>query len=1018
VPTRGDRLDAVFDYLKKSFVYQYLGFSRKRKTLFSTLKLYFSLQPEAANIDTITPFYLLGFLSCSELNLKKHLLEPKNDSSNQYVKQYEKREYQAANQLKILNLDEFEEIMIDFDRYVKEPKRRLASTVHLFMKNNRLSSLVHSKPAEETVFRYMDIRIRVYLYSAMRKSMASFSLADQFYKFMNKAGFKENKDINFDSSLVNMQVSVSKTQRCMLLSVHDLLLKHQWTEEGLLDEGQIKNLRGWLNLIERKPKQQSLMKVYNTALFNRLLNLKFVLSDFLKYNNPVLRELVDLSGISPPEQAEQVIEATGVHLDTRLKTIIAKKTAKLMERWTDEFTPAELGGEQNQNNSRLLFSLKLTIKLCQIIQVVQNYFKSKNALVEPSSSEGLSPEVHLLAPLDFSSTSETLDKDKGYLRYLMSKLLLSHILKDSKCREMQEVLQKFRETVKKDQDTIFKNAEFDHLVAQNINFCQMAVLLSGQQKPLSKKKEAPELAIDQVTVDNYLAQTIDSSFLFPNRSLLESNLAGIFVELAKNAMDAQVAVYQRASLEIAIRKPKRKQPQEPKRKDNLASNLMGNNETQILPFLVNFLARFIGKSYSIVTNNEEDCYIIGREDFLDLMVVLLRESGAYTQKITSTFRDHYLVNYIHALYARVVSASSLKFLKRHFLLLLRDFHKLIEGQLAEKNFSVVYELDRLTKFARYAVYDGGMILDKLKEEVAIRYTPQMNEVELEAQNIAVRAASFKSNHLPLKILEFGAQLHNSNMASLEEKASKVLEDKVTVVDVKTRQQLEPGQIQGSTGEAQIGKVHSAIERLKQMFREKVMLELNKFETENKRLEEQINKEDNTRKKIRELTVRESLLKEELAATKSEMDALTQQNSVLERDIHTCNFERINLTRQLQEAKEKLDKIQIEINRQIADRARKPRKSLFPVIAKESQVTQSAVQKQGHKHLTKVKSQQGFAGLHPGTLEEFPEESEINPSKEEVYGRESVGQTSSNSKPKKKGFAFVNGRLERRFNVKK
>lgn len=1010
-------MDSVFDYLKKSFVYQYLGFSRKRKSLLSTMKLFFSLQPETSNIDTITPFYLLGFLSCSELNLKKNLLEPKADSSQQYFKQYEKRDYQASNQLKILNLDDFEEILIDFDRYVKEPKRRLASAVHLFMKNNHLSSLVHSKPAEETVFRYMDIRIRVYLYSAMRKALSSFLLADQFYKFMNKAGLKEGSDINLDSSLVNMQVAISKIQRCMLLSVHDLLLKHQWTEDGLLDDEQVKNLQAWLSLIERNHKQQTLLRVYNTALYNRLLDLKLMLSDYLKHNNPVLRELAGLSVLTKPDQTEQIIEASKTYLDGRLKTVIAKKTANLMEKWTSEFIPATSGtSELNQNNSRLLFSLKLTIKLCQIIRVVQNHFKSKNQLVEPMTAEGLSQEVHLLAPLTQKSPDKSV-KCNGYLRYLMSKLLLSHILKNSKYREMQEVLHKFRESVKKDQETVFKNSEFDHLVAQNINFCQMAVLLSGQQKALSKKRVAPELEIDQVTVGHYLAQTIDSSFLFPNRALLESNLAGIFVEFAKSVMDAQTSLYQRASLEIAIRKPKRKQPVEPKRKDNLASNLMGNNETQILPFLVNFLAGFIGKSYSIVTNNEEDCYIIGREDFLDLMVVLLKESGAYTQKITSSFRDHYLVNYIHALYARVVSASSLKFLKRHFLLLLRDFHKLIEGQLAEKNFSVVYELDRLTKFARYAVYDGGLILDKLKEEVAMRYTPQMNEVELEAQDIAIRTESFKNNHLPLKILEFGAQLHNSNMASLEEKASKVLEDRVSVVDVKTGQQIVPAQVQRIIGEAQIGKVHSAVERLKQMFREKVMLELNKFETENKRLEEHINKEDNTRKKIRELTVRESLLKEELAATKAEMDALTQQNSVLERDIHTCNFERINLTRQLQEAKEKLDKIQIEINRQIAERARKPRKSLFPVIAKDIEVTQSAVHKKGHKHLTKVMSHQGLEGIHPETLEEFPEESEINPSNEDVHGRESVGQTSS-SKPKKKGFAYVNGRLERRFNFKK
>jgi hypothetical protein len=62
-------------------------------------------------------------------------------------------------------------------------------------------------------------------------------------------------------------------------------------------------------------------------------------------------------------------------------------------------------------------------------------------------------------------------------------------------------------------------------------------------------------------------------------------------------------------------------------------------------------------------------------------------------------------------------------------------------------------------------------------------------------------------------------------------------------------------------DAQLGNVHAAVERMKQVFREKVMVELKRLEFENMRLEEQIGKEDNTRKKIRELNIRETILKE-------------------------------------------------------------------------------------------------------------------------------------------------------------
>jgi hypothetical protein len=382
-----------------------------------------------------------------------------------------------------------------------------------------------------------------------------------------------------------------------VLAVHDVLLKHAWIDDGLVGDGQVDMLRKWLRIVEGQRDVPVLPKVYNTALFNRLLNLPIVFSEYLQTNNPVLNGLGGLATKNSTGLADRVL-SQAAEFDPLLKSLLAKKTAINMEKWENEFSKPGLEAvELNQANNRILFSLKLTIKHCQVIQIVQNYFELKDSLVESSNVEPNSQEVHLLAPLnpDTATTNKETSNSNSYLRYLMSKLLLAHVLKSSKNREMQDVLARFRDTVKKDQDTIFKNYEYDHLVAQNVNFCNMAIMLSNQKKPISKKIEAPELVIDQATVNQYLSQAADSSFLFPNKSLLETNLAGVFVELVKSVLEAQVSVYQRASLEIAVRRQKRKQILEPKRKDNLAGNLMGNNESQLLPFLVNFPEQFCGQ---------------------------------------------------------------------------------------------------------------------------------------------------------------------------------------------------------------------------------------------------------------------------------------------------------------------------------------------------------------------------------------------------------------------------------------
>lgn len=182
--------------------------------------------------------------------------------------------------------------------------------------------------------------------------------------------------------------------------------------------------------------------------------------------------------------------------------------------------------------------------------------------------------------------------------------------------------------------------------------------------------------------------------------------------------------------------------------------------------MVNFLVGFIGKSYSISTNNEEECYLVSRDEFLDLMTSMLQESGSYTQKVFGVFREHYVTNYIHALYSRTVSASTLEFVKRNFILLLKDFHKLIESRMAEQNLNVIYELDKLAKFIKYSFYDGTLMFDKLMEANSVKYQSSSNKVELEARDLVSRSQNF-SQHLGLTVKEFARSKHNLNMSTLQ-----------------------------------------------------------------------------------------------------------------------------------------------------------------------------------------------------------------------------------------------------------
>lgn len=165
----------------------------------------------------------------------------------------------------------------------------------------------------------------------------------------------------------------------------------------------------------------------------------------------------------------------------------------------------------------------------------------------------------------------------------------------------------------------------------------------------------------------------------------------------------------------------------------------------------------------------------------------------------------------------------------------------------------------------------------------------------------------------------------------------------------------------------------------------------------------------------------------MAATKSEMDALYQQNSVLERDIHTCNYERINLTQQLHESRDRLDKLTFELNKNRLEKDLRSRKSLLPTLSKDS----NSVGGGTAKATVQLKSVVGSNRLMSGTSHSsnnLPQQVQIRYERsgesQEYQSRKDIDiphqefKVDAQKKKKGKKFEYVNGKLQGRFNLAK
>jgi hypothetical protein len=96
---------------------------------------------------------------------------------------------------------------------------------------------------------------------------------------------------------------------------------------------------------------------------------------------------------------------------------------------------------------------------------------------------------------------------------------------------------------------------------------------------------------------------------------------------------------------------------------------------------------------------------------------------------------------------------------------LENFHKLIEGKLAEDNFKVIYGLDKLTKTIKYTHYDTSVNYDNMKEKIAQEYDEELIKLFLVNKQLEDRLENYKKG-MSLDIQQFVSENQNMNMIEM------------------------------------------------------------------------------------------------------------------------------------------------------------------------------------------------------------------------------------------------------------
>ena len=938
-----------------------------------------------------SPVYLLRHITSIENSLKKDDLE-----DLRYDPKYEgliaKKVQLDGMCLKLIDYNSFDEILAEFDRYVKEARKKPTSPLYSYMKTNSLYSVVYSRPSDESMFRHMDIRVRIYMYDLSCQVVDTAKRAKSFFEtahsIRDSEGVDEQDKNGVATRIDRLKEESIVIQRTLVLAFLDICMMFESTDEkaSVVSDQAYSDISKILKVLMRdescNPRKRRTINTYDASLFNRLQDIPQITSEALKFNNIAIRFL------------DSAFSYSGLSRDLSVSDQSTRKIVSLRYEYLRE--------KYRESNSSLI---EWCIKSLYLMRATNRFksigseFSEKNSVYSPQTILGFADRSNDNEFRKGSGVFSFVDRIGGVrinekdlpklIKYSMTKIHLNSMMQESKYQEVFSILSKFRESNGKEtQEVSYKNTEYDHITNMYINFIQMARSLD-EEEPASEPYSSISLLTETEFPNNN--SFYNSISVHKNMAILASSYVYLLYDYFLLAVNEQTEIFKYlVGNTTTIQKPAHPLPDPVSQGQKKASGWA--------EFQVN-LSRFVNRGYTITTNEEDIYYIISRKDMVECLGKTIGEASQFIDGAFTACDRFYSTSYVQTQYRNAHSADTLRYVQHHMTYIIHDYHKIIESYLSEFNFNIIYDIDVFYKFIKYMIYDSNILYDYFKTYVNKKYVSESLSVMIEEADVHKKDAHFL-DHMKKHLKDYKYIKHNQNMFSLYERMQRILENEVQIVNEENGADLKREDMLEAEHLASLNDVYNL---LIFKFRERYSKALKKFEATCLLNSKQADVDDGMKKKIRELTVREVLLKNELGSTKHEMDALVQQNSVLERDIHICNFERINLTRQLHELKEKLEKAKSDLMKIVSTSIKK---TLLPPISGGLKIGQ--IELGGHQDENRISEAESDISSGEEDEEEF-----VTAKKTQYPGNKARFV----SKKKKNKFVFVNGRLEKKYSIK-
>ena len=436
----------------------------------------------------------------------------------------------------------------------------------------------------------------------------------------------------------------------------------------------------------------------------------------------------------------------------------------------------------NRNNSNIHVNIKVLPKLNQ----------------QPGSS-GFNQSDY-----DSGSDFEARKKKYKYFKEFMISMATHFQVNKTKAQDVRDAITKFKQATRKPVKSGLNYDSFDHYYHLTMNFSKLCSI-QRTVKPSYIDKMRSRNHHKETELDRYVRSRIDYTFMIPENEQIICNLGYILKQLlvrivSQKSDNLGLSSIHFRKVNLHLQKVFQSSQQDRKKMygskahtpkvqtprnmntvskpiqfiqdknlgnvdENISQMIYTNESTNILPFLLNFSQGLLAKSIIITSKQSGDQYMLHKEEFSKLMGKLVNDTTIFYKDLETGISDFY-TGFIKDEETKLkYNEIQIENLTESFSNFLENFHKLIEGKLAEDNFKVIYGLDKLTKTIKYTHYDTSVNYDNMKEKIAQEYDEELIKLFLVNKQLEDRLENYKKG-MSLDIQQFVSENQNMNMIEM------------------------------------------------------------------------------------------------------------------------------------------------------------------------------------------------------------------------------------------------------------